>query len=30
MILKQLTLLRPTKEAQVIACDYDASSLKIG
>ena len=29
MILKQLTLLRPTKEAQVIACDYVVSSLKI-
>ena len=35
MILKQLTLYRPTKEAQawaqyVVACDYVASSLTIG
>ena len=29
MIFKQLTLLRLTKEVQVIACDYVASSLKI-
>ena len=29
MILKQLTLLRPTKEAQVIICDYVVLSLKI-
>ena len=29
MIFKQLTLLRLTKEVQVIVCDYVALSLKI-